>query len=103
MYRTKEYVHRDDNGDVVSSVQVHEVTKDEAGEQITTTGGVVTTLNEGDVMVSAANPNYWDVLPAKVWGESEYVAADDAPAAPTAPDTVRNPDTDSGSAANLTK
>jgi hypothetical protein len=70
-YKTQEYVHKDDNGDVVSTVRVHEVTKDEAGESVRTTGGD-RTLVEGDVLVGGDNPNVWDVLTKDQLNESGY-------------------------------
>jgi hypothetical protein len=85
-YKYKEYVAKDDNGEVVSSVNVYVVTEDHDGENVQTTGGIQQ-VHTGDVLVQSPNPNYHDVLSADVWDGLGYTDATEqsAPAAPVEP------------------
>lgn len=84
--KTTEYVHRDEDGEVLSTVHVHVVDLAKDAEytddgrrlplRIQTTGGD-TTVQDGAVLVRAQNPNYWDVLDADTFAKTGYVSADD--------------------------
>lgn len=85
-YSTKEFVAKDDNGNVTSSVQVFVVDENSDGDNVQTTGGIQQ-VHSGDVLVQCPNPNFWDVIPESVWADSGYAdaSAQDAPA-PVAPE-----------------
>lgn len=75
MYKTKEYVHKDDNGDVVSTVNVYIVDDEHDGENVQTVGEP-RQVHKGDVLIQSPNPRYWDVLTADEFNKSGYAPAD---------------------------
>lgn len=89
--RHDEYVLRDDDGEVTSSVQVHVVNLDKDAPRdpdtdrrlpfrVTTTGGVVDVPDGAVLVKNSEGASFYDVLTQEQFDESGYQSADDASA-----------------------
>jgi hypothetical protein len=89
-YPTTEYVARDEDGNVTSTVNVYRVTEDRAGEFVQTTGGNVET-HEGQVLVFGNNPNFCDVISGEDFDNSGYTDSTPTAQQVTATDSAEEP------------